>query len=348
MVRRTLEASYRDIGSTKADQRLGALRDLMGYCRDNEDDRERTSRALVLVLDDAHAGLRAEALSALCELNLSHALPRMLTAIEDADPYVRQIAIRALGELGDARAQGRLTRALTDERPEVRYQATIAFARLCIDPDDKAKALAARVEDADPEVSHIALRVAEEWLDDEGVAPAALLDAAAAHLGDVPQGPAAQVVLAATILHTKAALRAGNPIDKRALSVLHAIVASRFAPDLPDEDECEALELAGEVGLTDAIAGLQKRAFGLRRFFGRPQSRSSLVALALLGDERARSQLREELRTVQGINRERIVLSAARARLREAADPLAELIENEPENGSLRRMHARLAKEPIS
>ncbi len=163
---RNLEASFRDLDSTKPEIRASAINDLLRHARGDDAVRARAIPLLEMRLSDVTPKVRAAAAVGLADLVAKDTVPSLLRGVDDDDAYVRQMVLNALGELGDERALPRLRRALTDKRPEMRYQAIIAFARIADDAKELGQALlAATNDDDDDAVVHIALRIAEERID---------------------------------------------------------------------------------------------------------------------------------------------------------------------------------------
>src|ERR1700733_11351716 len=112
---RTLEASFRDLGSTSYATRASAIRDVVRHALADAGTRGRAVPLLERALSsDTASSVRAAAAVALADLGAGEALATLLVAVEDEDPNVRQMALTALGEIGDARAAQRLDRALRD------------------------------------------------------------------------------------------------------------------------------------------------------------------------------------------------------------------------------------------
>jgi HEAT repeat protein len=304
---RTLEAALRDITSPKAAVRADAARELVPHAGAA---RERVTRALEAALRDKDASVRAAAAIALADIDGREALPSLLVAVEDDDAHVRQMAITALGEIGDARATERLRRALSDERPEVRFQAVIAFPRVCARRADAAAALLKATHDSDAFVCHIALRMIEELgaKEDEpgeerGVDPEAL-DRARALLTHA----SATVRVAAAILLARAGEDAGHDL-------LIKVARGKLATE-DGEDEAAAIELCGELGLTGAQEGLERRAFGGVLGIGRDRfAWHARVALARMGHERATGEILRELGSRDRDRRTLAVAAVGRARI---------------------------------
>lgn len=305
---RTLEASFRDLGSERDATRSSAIRDVVRHALSSDATRARAVPLLERALaGDASAAVRATAATALADLGAHEALPTLLVAVEDDNAHVRQMALTALGEIGDARARPRLERALRDRRPEVRYQAVIAFARVASgDPEAVAGSLASALGDDDPEIRYIAMRIAEEHR------VGGALPARAADLMD--DADRALAIVAALYL---------APLgDARAHAMVLDVVAERLStPVLEDEQAC--VELAGELGLRDAIPHLERRAWGTRRALRRLLSWGAgdgascawhaRTALAKMGHARARSEILADLSSWRSETRDAAVVAAARA-----------------------------------
>lgn len=316
-LRRTLSAALRDLENPKPKVRQEALRDLIHY---GDEHRDEVVRALTKALSDAEFQVRGAAALALADLEGSEALAPLLVAIEDEHAYVRQMALTALGEIGDPRATERLRRALRDERPEVRFQAVIAFGRVA--PDEAPEALLDATRDEDANIRYIALRVAEEHAEgaedeDPREVPAALIQRAVEMLED--ENPKVRIVSAIWLG------RRGNPSGTK---VLCDLIAGRISTNEP-EDEAAAVELAGELGLHDTIADLERRAFGLRSRFKQTFSWQARIALARLGHPRAKGDILRELRSFSRDKRTMAVVAAGQARLLEAR-PELERMQDKP------------------
>jgi HEAT repeat protein len=304
---RTLAASLRDVASKQPAVRESAVRDLVKHA---DEAREEVVRALEKALrDDEAPTVRSAAALGLADVGGSEALPALLVAMEDADVHVRQMAITALGEIGDCRATERLRRALTDQRAEVRFQAVIAYARVCTDRSSIVEALLDRLQDADPLVCHISLRVAEEVAERSGgeIEPS-LLDRAK----DLLKHKSPLVRVAAAIALARTGSRLGS-------KVLADVIGGTITTQDP-EDDAAAIELAGTLGLEEARVGLEKRAFG--GIFGRDRHAwHARVALARMGHERATREIMKELESWDRSKRTLAVAAIGRAKIRQA-EPL--------------------------
>ncbi len=320
---RNVEAAFRDLSSAKPDTRRGALADVVRHALGDDQLRVRAVPAIEKLLrDDESAEVRSAAAVALADLGAKQALPSLLLAVEDAHPMVRQMAINALGELKDPRGEQRLSRALRDSRPEVRYQALIAYARVAQEEADVFRELLRATKDDDQAIVHIALRLAEERAPAPGKEhadlPSELLDRAAALLS----AEHADVAAAAAIL-------LGNVRDHRAKELLVQIATgggSGVSGRMPSkEEEQAAVELVGLLGYESAREALTRRAFGLARYVKDTCAFSAKVALAAMGDARAKSEIIAALDGKDAALRESAIVACGRARIVDAKDVLHDI-----------------------
>jgi HEAT repeat protein len=317
---RTLDAAIRDLESARATTRASAIGDLVRHALLHDGVRARAVPLIEAALkrDEAFEA-RAAAAVGLGDLRAAESLPALLVAIEDASVHVRQMALNALGEIGDVRALPRLERALRDARPEVRYQAIIAYAKVAHDANDVDRALARACADEDDAVRYIALRLAEERLDARGAPPpaAALLAEARVRVKD----DAPHVILAAAILLAKA----GDPVVADAVKsvILRVVRGAKLGTPAPDkEDEREAVELAGTIGLREGIPDLERRAWGLGSLVRDTCAWHAKIALARMGHPRAESEILSDLDSPRAETRAAAVVAAGKARLQAAAPKL--------------------------
>lgn len=314
---RTLEASVRDLASQRAETRASAASDLARHAADDGGVRGRALPLLeARLVDDDDGRVRAAAAVALGDLKAREALPRLLTAANDDDGYVRQMALNALGEIGDARALGHLTRALGDSRPEVRYQAVIAFARVAENGSDIDDAIVRAANDADDAVVHIALRVAEERID-EGKGVGALVIAQAKAL---IEHASLDVKLVAAIMLAKIGDRAGDAVI---LGVVRGGASNGRPPE--KEDECAAVEVTGAIGMKEAVPALERRAWGIASHFRDTCKFHAKIALARMGHARAKAEILHDLGSSRRDALLSAVVAAGRARLEEARGALLKL-----------------------
>ena len=302
---RNVEAALRDAEHPDARVRLSAVADLVRHAR--ADARERVTLALIALLrSDAHAEVRAEAALALADAEASGARTALLAALDDPMLRVRQMALLALGELGepgDRELAERLSRALEAPEAALRFQALIACERLL--PERAPNLIAAALGDADDEVRAMALRLARRrWPGPE--APEELVFLGRQALRD----PAA-------LVRASAALWLAPRGEAAATEVLVGVVAGKVPLEAGGDLE-EAIELTGDLGLEAARPGLERRAFG---WTGRtsPLAWHARVALARLGDERARRAILRGLHAWSRDARTLAVVAAGRAGLGEAS-----------------------------
>lgn len=303
---RTLEAALRDVEHPRAEVRLAALSDLKRHARSGS---EAALRALAQQLSaDSEAPVRAAAALALADIDAHGEISALVAAASDPDASVRQMALLGVGELAardNPAARAAATRGLVDQLPAVRYQAVVALARM--QGEGSLEALLVGTRDADPEVRHVAFRVAEEVFGgcSPDQVPLPLVQRARGALRDDNAG----VQIAAAILLAVLGEVAGR---ERLVAMLNAKQRVQHA-----EDEAIAVELCGQLGLREATPGLERRAFGV--LGGRtPVSWHARVALAELGHPRAKTAILRGLSAWSRDARTLAVAAAGRARLTEA------------------------------
>ena len=315
---RTLSAALRDIGHKKVSVRLSAVRDLVPHAAGAE--RGRVVSALESALiDDASAEVRAQAAVALADANAGESTAALVGAYEDAHLRVRQMALVALGEVGsatDSAACDVVDKALSHEAPALRFQALIGACRLM--PERAPRALLEAMHDADSEVRHIAIRLAEErWLGDgdgdKQEPPPSVLSAVHRRLDD----SALSVRLAAAIFIGRCGDDAGRAVLAEAVG--------RNGGRLDPVDEHAAIELCGVLNIEEARASLARRGLGLGRD---PFSWHCRVALARLGDDRARAAILKGLAAWTRDTRTHAVAAAGQAGLTEAEPRLRTMADN--------------------
>lgn len=320
---RNLEASVRDLESDRARTRVEAVEDLVRHARLSDRVRSRAIDLFVKRLEDPEPAVRAAVAVALGDLGAKEAVVALLLVVEDDDAYVRQMALNALGEIADERALPRLRRALEDERAEVRYQAVIAFARVADATGDTQASeaddmLFTATGDADPAIVHIALRVAEERLDAGRAPDGRLVARAKALVTEETTSP--HVRLVAAILLAKAGDARGRDL------VLQVVRGDRIGGEPADkEDERAAVELAGAIGLAEAVPFLERRAWGVKRLVKDTCVFHARIALARLGHARAQAEILGELDSGRREVVSGAVVAAGRAHLVEARARIAKL-----------------------
>jgi HEAT repeat protein len=296
---RTLVACERDVHSEKAEVRASAVTDLVAHARDAAS-RTHAVELIAGALKDTSPKVRAAAAMALADAEAGERSDALLSAIDDDDDEVRQLAITALGEIGDESVVPRLLRAAEDERPSMRYQATIALARLQAAGDEtRVKVLLRASSDDDFNVRYIAMRLSEEHF---AAAPERLRLRAVALTND----DQADVSIAAALFLGHAGDDRGKPIIARV--VRGELLAQR-------EDEREAVEIAGELGMRDLIPDLERRAFGLARHVRDTCAFHATIALARMGHLRAIASIEKDMESRSPKRREAAIVASARAKL---------------------------------
>jgi len=318
---RNLDAAIRDLSASRGPTRASAIGDLVAHALTREEVRARAIPLLEVALKgDEAPEARSAAAVGLGDLRAIEALPALLVAIEDANVHVRQMALNALGEVGDARALSRLERALSDARPEVRYQAIIAYAKIAKDGADVDAALARACADSDDAVRYIALRIAEEQTDApiaRRPSEAVLAEARSRVQTDVPQ-----VTLAAAILLAKVGEEPLDAAKKVVLRVVRGEKLGATGPGPDKEDEREAVELAGAIGLREATADLERRAWGLGSLVRDTCAWHAQIALARMGHPRAAAEILRDLDSKRAETRSAAIVAAGRAKLEAARGKL--------------------------
>lgn len=331
---RTLDAALRDLRHAKNETRISALRDLVRLAA--TEDRPRAISALSEVLaSDAELHVRAAAALALGDAEANEARGALLAAARSAPLQVREMALAALGELAngeDAEVLELLDAARNESAPELRFQALIALNRLT--RGTLLRHLVDATRDLDAEVRHIAFRLAEEQVLDGVALPEPLRQRARAALRD----DAPNVRLAAAILLA----RVGDPSGAE---VIRDVVERRDRV-ASIEDEQAAIELAGELQISDARPALSRRAFGFFGVFRDPLAWHARVALARLGDPQAKAVILRGLSAFTRDARTIAVAAVGRARLREAHPILRGMTSKEADPDTVAEALAELETAP--
>jgi HEAT repeat protein len=310
---RTYDAALRDARDRKAGVRLAAVRDLARHAGGVAGGR--AVRALLDVLaDDSSAEVRGAAAVALADSGSRDAVEGLVQAGDDLSDHVRQMALLALGEVatpGDERALETVERALASDHAPMRFQGLIALSRLAT--ERAGPAVLSATTDSDEEVRHLAFRMLEERATE---APDVVrIDSDVARVArDALDDKSLGVRLCAAILLARSGDRSGAHVIVEAVNS----VASR----IDFEDLSVAIALAADFELADAVPGLLRRAWGglLSRD---PMSYESRIALARMGDTRARTSIVKGLSSWSRDARTLSVVAAGRARLTEARSRLA-------------------------
>ncbi len=313
---RSLGAALRDVRDPKAAVRRSSVEDLVRHATGQG--KEQAVQALVGALrSDVSADVRGAAALALADAHVAGCSEALVAAVKDSHLHVRQMAMIALGELGspdDVEVMEVVERLLQDEAAALRFQALIASSRLFGPRAERA--LLRGLTDVDPEVRHVALRLLEELgAVDGGMVKAApeVLTAARRALRDSD----GRVRAAAAIL-------IGRGGDTSSASALAEVVADTSGTVDPD-DEQTAIALVGELGIREAIPGLERRAYGRFGIGGGRYAYDARISLALLGDARARAGILRGLNGWTRDSRTLSVVAAGKARLVEARAIIEEM-----------------------
>jgi HEAT repeat protein len=310
---RSQGAALRDGAHPKARVRLSAVADLARWAS-AEDGEPCVARLLQLAERDPDLEVRAAAVLALADAEAESALPVLLEAARSAAPRVRQMALVALGELApaeDPRTLALLRDALDDAAPALRFQALVAAGRLFA-TDELCACLTRALAEGEANVRYIACRIIEERFflsaDVDETFRKALEQQLVPRLSD----PDADVAVAAAVLLAPRGVEAARGVLVDALNRRRSFAHA--------DDEQAAIELCAELRLGAALPGLRARAFGGVLRGSSALSFQARVALARLGDERARQQILSGLSSWSRNVRAQAVAAAGHARL-EAARP---------------------------
>jgi hypothetical protein len=306
---RTLDAALRDIEHERHGVRLSALIDLVRLS--NGPTRPRAVHALSrALLRDPSAEVRAQAAVGLADSHASEARAELLAALDDAHVRVLELAVLALGEVsepGDPEVVAALRPLLAHEQAALRFQALIAFERLA--GDDADDALVRASDDDDDEVRCMAFRLADRRFE-EREPPAALVHGARKSLEAAP-----------TVANATAALFLAAHADRSADGALVAVLEGKI-PCGTDADLQAVMETVAGLGIEAARPALARRAFGAFGVRVDTLGWSACIALARLGDERARRAILRGLSAWTRDGRTLAVVAAGRAGLAAAREPI--------------------------
>jgi HEAT repeat protein len=323
---RSLAATLRDAVHPKARVRLSALADLVRWAQTDDGD-ACAPRLLALLEADADVEVRASAALACADAGLRESLPALLKATAKGPPRVAQMALVAIGELAcasDAEALQAVRAALASDAPALRFQGLVAAGRLLPLAELEAHVSHA-FTDGEAKLRYIACRILEErfFAEPEGGSPGAdesRRDALAKSLELRLSDPDADVRIAAAVLLARRGSAAARDVLVQALNARRSFAQG--------EDEQAAIELCAELGLDAARPGLRARAFG--GWVGSsPLAFQARVALARLGDERAKQHILRGLSSWSRSVRAQCVAAAGLARLEAARRRLLEMRHDE-------------------
>lgn len=315
---RTVDAALRDASHAKLSIRLSALADLGRFARGPDAPRA-VAEIIRLLAHDASAEVRAAAALALADAKATSAGRALrAAATDDSDLKVRQMALLALGELGshDPALVDTIRSALDDPAGALRFQALVALHHVA--GDEVEAVLESKFEDADAEVRFVAIRVAEErFVGHARARPGWFVEKLKRALSD---DVAFVRLLAAIVLH-----RAGEDTDPDVLA--DAVNARLGVREV--EDEQEAIDIAGELGLEQARAGLERRAFGWLGLSRDPFAWQARVALAKMGHDRAVASILADLKGWTWETRTLAAAAAGASRLKAARAALLAMLDDE-------------------
>lgn len=307
---RTLAAAERDVRHARVDVRASALVDLVRLTR--QLDRPAALRAIAGVLTgDASAELRADAAIALADAEARESCDALVHALSDAHLRVKQMSLLALGEVatpGDAPVLAAVTPFSAAEEPELRFQALIALVRL--DPSGAGARIERAGSDGDGEIRAMVYRLADELWAEQDAVPESFLARARAALSD-----------STTAVRATAAVFLAARGEASARAVLVGVIDGSV-PAGTVADQQAAIELSAELGLQQAIPGLQRRAFPSLVSRLPPLAWHAKVALARLGEPRAQHAILSGLVAWTRETRTLAVVAAGRARLVAARDAI--------------------------
>jgi HEAT repeat protein len=315
---RSASAAFRDAAHDKARVRLSAIEDLARWAQ-TEERAACVSRLQAMLERDVDVEVRGAAALALADVGAAEALPSLLKVAAGGEPRVLQLALVAIGELaepGDPRAIEVVRTALDSDAPALRFQALVAAGRL-FPRVELSDVLELTLSDRDPKLRHIACRIVEERFFATDDADETALQAWEKRLEACLGDSQIEVVVAAAVLLAGRGSKAATDALVRALNE-HPGFSER-------DDERAAIELCAELGLNAARPGLRLRAFGGAFGARSPLAFQARVALARLGDERARRQILRGLSSWNRNVRAQSVAAAGLARLEAARPRLLEM-----------------------
>lgn len=323
---RKLEAALRDIQSEKLEVRISALRDLVRHARGGE---AQAARALRQALTDAVEAVRAEAALGLSDAESRESAEALAKVARlDASVRVRQMAILSLGELGQSSPQvlAVMSEARRRDAAAERFQALLALHQLRAEGAEAS--ILEGMLDPDPEVRRLAFRVARAHFSESRELSVAACQRARTALSDEHPG-----------VRAAAALTLAEYGDVTGKPILLDLVARRGGW-ASTEDEQAAIELVAELRFDEAVPALRRRAFA--RLMRDPHAHEARIALARLGDDRARAVLLRGLRAWTRDGRTLAVAAIGRARIQSARERLT-LLSNQPERADPAVVHQALA-----
>lgn len=314
---RTYEAALRDARHVRPQVRASAAADLGRLCEGPP--RSGAVAQLQELLQDADPTVVAAAALALADSAAIEALPALLEAARGASPRALEMLLLAVGELGAGNPQARALARDTLEASvaPVRFQAWVAAGAL-LAREELARLLPLGFGDSDPRVRYLAVRIAEErLLQPEATGARAMLPPEVARcleqLLSQSKEPAALA----------AALALAPLGHQEARNAVVAAINSRAR--LPADDEQAACDVCARCGLEAALPGLRARGFGRGLLPPGPGGFHARIALARMGDARARDAILRGLDSSNPRTRAQAVSAAGQAKLAAAVPRLRAL-----------------------
>jgi HEAT repeat protein len=276
-----------------------------------------------LIAEDEDIEVRVEAMLALADGGAEESLELLVKMGRAGVPRVRQIAILALGELAPPEMTPAIDVALEaveSALPALRYQGLVALRAL--KQADAVELLLSRTADEDAEVRWVAVRLLDElWF------PKAATEARSPAIGvgngthveqlrPLLRDKSPRVAVAATLLLSRLG-------DRSAIDRLPALLL-RGPYRLEQQDEEAAIEIVGQLGLEIARAELERRAWSWLR--EGPVTWCARVALAQLGDTKARRAILQSLYSNSPLKCARAIEATGRIGLEEGRARLQALL----------------------
>jgi HEAT repeat protein len=305
---RTLAAALRDVLHAEARVRLSAVADLERLCRG--DGHEAAVAALIAALSsDKDLEVRAAAALALADARAEDGLGALLRAAEHDEPRVRQLALVAVGELAGrdhVDAQRVIRLGLSEAAPALRFQALLAASHVLAERE-LVDVLVDAQRDEEPRVRYLTCRLLEQLPleQSEDTTRSRVVRA----LEALFQDDDSEIRLSAAV----ALAQRGSRQAREQL-----VVALNAGTPMQPDDEQAAIELCSELSLRDAFPGLRERAWGRWYKAKSPFVFQARVALARLGDARARQDILKGLSSWSRPVRTRSAVAAGLAGLQEA------------------------------
>lgn len=119
---------YKALDSASLDVRCAVI-GAIGHVAQEQSD-EKSCSLLVSTLTDPEAIIRAEAATALAQVNYPPAVPHLILALQDTDLDVRKAAINSLGKMGNPIALEPLQNLLNDEQNVIQVLAKLAITQI--------------------------------------------------------------------------------------------------------------------------------------------------------------------------------------------------------------------------